>query len=386
MVSSLHASQLTMTHHPSRRRLTASQSQPVQATPQLDIDSATSDLQRLLDESPFDSLHTLIEATLNDSHQHKALQRELFLTHAPTLLSLHDSLTHSISSLDSLSTFLSTFSTDLGSVSHQIATLKEKSKRIEEQLTAKRQLEEPLDRLLGTGGIVLDPQVVDKIFDTPVDQSWKPAIVHLEKTIEATRRPLDQLAAIKSPRRRRSSTVNGADDAADDETSYKALVEARQVADACKIMATTKIRPFLISPFSLLRKSVTTNLQILQTSILLPHHAPLYGFLARQMPRIAIDVQRAYVSAARLYFETGFRRYARSLNTIAKRGYAADTGGIGNIADLGGGLLGGPSAGQADAWITSTDRLQYANFEGPGVTLGYQADDSKYVSIMMWMR
>lgn len=31
------------------------------------------------------------------------------------------------------------------------------------------------------------------------------------------------------------------------------------------------------------------------------------------MPRVAIDVQREYVALARLYYETGFRRYERAL-------------------------------------------------------------------------
>lgn len=371
-----------------------------------DLDAATQDILKLVQESPFDDLHSLIDSALNDSLEHKSLQRSLFLTHAPTFLSLHDSLAHSVSSLDSLSTFLSTFSNDLGSVSHQIATLKEKSIRIEQELTAKRQLEEPLDRLLngsGDGGIVIDPEVVAKIFDAQVDQSWKDAIAHLEKRIEATRKPLDQLASTNRPSTRsRRGSVKAANGAApspapatsteDDESTYKALVEARQVAEACKIMAASKIRPYLTAPFSLLKKSVTTNLQIVQTSVLLPHHAPLYGFLARQMPRVAIDVQRAYVSAARLYFETGFRRYARSLNQISKRGWAEDASASGNIADVGGGGVGGllgvggstSTASGKDAWTTSSDRLQYASFQGPGVTLAYQADDSKFVSGVAW--
>jgi hypothetical protein len=133
-----------------------------------------------------------------------------------------------------------------------------------------------------------------------------------------------------------------------------------------------------VAPFNLLKVSVSTNLQVLQTSILLPHHQPLYAFLARQMPRVAIDVQRAYVSAARLYFETGFRRYARSLTQVGKRGYA-DSGGEGGIADVGGGLFSAAKSDK-DTWMTDPSRLEYAKVAGPGVTLGYMGDDTTHVS------
>ncbi|CAO1629980.1 unnamed protein product [Sympodiomycopsis kandeliae] len=347
----------------------------------LDLDTAVSDIKHLLDSSQLNDLHTLINSSLQDIHTHKSLQRSLFLTHSPTFLSLHDSLEHSISSLDSLSSFLSTFSNDLGSISHQISSLKDKSASIDQQLAAKRQLEEPLDRLLNGGGdqdqgmgIVIDPNVVARIFDTDVDSStqWKEAITHLEQRIQATRRPLDELAAHSRSRNnrpsssRRSSQVAQPSQSEDESNSYAALVEARQVAESCKIMAATKIRPYLLAPFGLLRKSVTTNLQINQTSILLPHHAPMYGFLARQMPRVAIDIQRGYVSAARLYFETGFRRYARSLNTIAKRGYSENGSSVA-ITDT-----------RPTSWNIASDRLQHARVDGPSIVLGYQSDDSKF--------
>ena len=56
-------------------------------------------------------------------------------------------------------------------------------------------------------------------------------------------------------------------------------------------------------------------MQVIQTSVLLKYSA-LFGFLQRQAPNVAIELQRAYVGAARLYYETGFRRYARSLGVV----------------------------------------------------------------------
>lgn len=77
----------------------------------------------------------------------------------------------------------------------------------------------------------------------------------------------------------------------------------------------TKLRAFFLALFQSIRRSVTTNMQVIQTSVLLKY-SPLFAFLQRQAPSVAHEVQRSYVGAARVYYETGFRRYARSLGWI----------------------------------------------------------------------
>lgn len=79
--------------------------------------------------------------------------------------------------------------------------------------------------------------------------------------------------------------------------------------------AATKLRGFFLALFQPIRASVTTNMQVLQTSVLLKY-SPLYAFLHRQAHDVALEVQRSYVGAARLYYETGFRRYSRSLGYV----------------------------------------------------------------------
>lgn len=56
-------------------------------------------------------------------------------------------------------------------------------------------------------------------------------------------------------------------------------------------------------------------MQVIQTSVLLKY-CSLFAFLQRQAPAVAVELQRAYVGAARVYYETGFRRYARSLGVV----------------------------------------------------------------------
>lgn len=77
----------------------------------------------------------------------------------------------------------------------------------------------------------------------------------------------------------------------------------------------TKLRVFFLALVQPIRASVTTNMQVLQTSVLLKY-SPLYAFLYRQAYDVALEIQRSYVGAARLYYETGFRRYSRSLGYV----------------------------------------------------------------------
>lgn len=79
--------------------------------------------------------------------------------------------------------------------------------------------------------------------------------------------------------------------------------------------AATKIRVFFLGLFQPIRSSVTTNMQVIQTSVLLKY-VSLFAFLQRQAPAVANEVQRSYIGVARLYYETGFRRYSRSLSVV----------------------------------------------------------------------
>jgi len=56
-------------------------------------------------------------------------------------------------------------------------------------------------------------------------------------------------------------------------------------------------------------------MQVIQTSVLLKYR-PLYTFLQRRALSVALEFQKSYVAAARVYYETGFRRYTRSLSWI----------------------------------------------------------------------
>jgi vacuolar protein sorting-associated protein 52 len=127
--------------------------------------------------------------------------------------------------------------------------------------------------------------------------------------------------------------------------------------------AASKLRAFFLSLFLPIRTNVTTNMQVIQTSVLLKYRA-LYSFLQRQAPNVAYEVQRSYVAAARVYYETGFRRYIRSLGSIKAR----TTEKMELLA----------AERERDLSIDS-DRLRYAKIESSGVTLAFMADDKSHV-------
>lgn len=79
--------------------------------------------------------------------------------------------------------------------------------------------------------------------------------------------------------------------------------------------ATGKIRAFFMAILKPIKSSMTTNMQVIQSSVLLKYR-PLYTFLQRRAQNVALEFQKSYIAAARVYYETGFRRYTRSLSWI----------------------------------------------------------------------
>ncbi|KAF8631583.1 hypothetical protein AX15_002333 [Amanita polypyramis BW_CC] len=249
---------------------------------------------------------------------------------AREFVELHNQVQTSVNLLDSLESFLSTFQKDLQAVSGQISELQDKSKDIESRLKSRRKIERPLSSLISD--ITLPPQLTLTILDTEVGEPWISVINDFER----------RLVMIKSRAR-----VKGARDLA-------------EVAEGLRIVAATKLRTFFLALFQPFRRSVTTNMQVIQTSVLMKY-SPLFAFLQRQGSDVAQEVQRSYVGAARVYYETGFRRYARSLGYIKTR----TTEKFESIT----------SNDPHTEMRVDLDRLAYAKLDGPAVTLSYMADD-----------
>jgi len=153
------------------------------------------------------------------------------------------------------------------------------------------------------------------------------------------------------------------------------------IVEALRVKALTQLPLFLLSlirPLKSASTGLSTNLAVLQTSLLLKYQR-FYAFLLRQSPRLAKQVERGYVNAARAYYETGMRRYSRALGQIRLRTVERSE------------LIGNVSSEAAHAVLSKTptgvkqayDRLRYSELdvEGEGgVVLAYMADDKEYVS------
>ncbi|KAG6821582.1 hypothetical protein H0H93_000091 [Arthromyces matolae] len=239
----------------------------------------------------------------------------------------------SVDLLDSLESFLSTFKKDLSAVSGQISDLQDRSKDIENRLKTRRKIEKPLSSLISD--ITISPSLATLILDSQVGESWIEAIDDLER----------HLVTIKARSR------------------VKAARDLGEVAEGLRIVAATKLRAFFLALFQPIRGNVTTNMQVIQTSVLLKYSA-LFAFLQRQAPAVAHEVQRSYTSAARVYYETGFRRYARSLTSIKARNVEKHE----TIVN---------SEREKD-FDVDLERLAFAKIAGPGVTLAYMADDKTH--------
>ncbi|TFK28856.1 Vps52-domain-containing protein [Coprinopsis marcescibilis] len=260
-------------------------------------------------------------------------QPDFYQERARDFVDLHEQVETSDKLLDSLENFLSTFQKDLNAVAGQISELQDRSKDIEGRLKSRKKIERPLSSLLSD--ITVSPFLAKTILDSNVGEPWIDAIQQFEQRLITSR----------------------------SRTRVKAARDLGEVAEGLRIVAATKLRGFFLALFQPIRSSVTTNMQVIQTSVLLKY-APLFGFLQRQAPAVANELQRAYAGAARLYYETGFRRYARSLGLIKTRSPE-------KFETI--------TSGDSDKnFVMDLNRLQHGKLDGPSATLSYMADSKSH--------
>ncbi|KAG2757407.1 Vps52-domain-containing protein [Suillus brevipes Sb2] len=262
-------------------------------------------------------------------------QQSLFYhSQAKDFVDLHEQVETSVNLLDSLESFLSTFQKDLSSVSGQISELQERSKDIDNRLKSRRRIEKPLSSLLSD--LAIPPSLAITILDTDVGEPWIATITDFERRLD--------LLKVRS--------------------RVKAARDLGDVAEGLRIVAATKLRTFFLALLQPIRTSVTTNMQVMQTSIFVKYRV-LYAFLQRQAPNVAGEVQKAYTGTARTYYETGFRRYVRSLGWIKARTPEKPEPIISRNGNNGEPYL-------------NQDRLAYAKIDGPSIILAYMADDKTH--------
>ncbi|KAI6047442.1 vacuolar sorting protein [Pisolithus marmoratus] len=236
--------------------------------------------------------------------------------------------------LDSLESFLSSFQRDLSSVSGQISELQERSREIDRRLKSRRRIEKPLSKLVSE--LTIPPALILTILDVEVGESWIPVIDDFERRLDT----LEVRARVKAAR-----------DLAD-------------ISEGLRIVAATKLRAFFLALLRPIKDSVTTNVQVLQSSVYLKYR-PLFSFLQRKAEPVAKEIQDSYIAAARTYYETAFRRYIRSLGWLRSK-----------VTEKFEALV--TLSVQQDSSRLDHERLAYAKIDGPSVILAYMADDKTH--------
>ncbi|OJT13105.1 Vacuolar protein sorting-associated protein 52 A [Trametes pubescens] len=197
-----------------------------------------------------------------------------------------------------------------------------------------QRIEKPLANLVVD--LCIPPALATLLLDTRVGEDWIPAIVEFERRLDTLKFRV----------------------------RVKAARDLSEVGEGLRIVAATKLRTFFLALLEPIRTSMTTNLQVIQSSVWMKYR-PLYTFLQRHAPNVAHEVQRAYAAAVRTYFETGFRRYLRGLSWIKARTIEkAD-----NIAS---------APGESPDPEADPTRLSYARVDGPSVVMAYMADDKNH--------
>jgi len=167
-----------------------------------------------------------------------------------------------------------------------------------------QKIERPLSSLILD--LCIPPPLATLLLDTPVGEPWIDAVGQLETRLQS----INARARVKASR------------------------DLREIAEALRIVVSnssillsslgnssrqpfkvaTKLRAFFLALLQPIRTNMSTNMLVLQTSVLLKYRS-LFAFLQRNAIDVANEIQRSYAGAARTYYETGFRRYIRTLNS-----------------------------------------------------------------------
>ncbi|KAI6134979.1 Vps52-domain-containing protein [Pisolithus croceorrhizus] len=253
---------------------------------------------------------------------------------AKDYVELHAQVQSSMNLLDSLESFLSSFQRDLSSVSGQISELQERSKDIDGRLKSRRRIEKPLSKLVSE--LTIPPALILTILDTEVGESWIPVIDDFEGRLDT----LEVRARVKAAR------------------------DLGDISEGLRIVAATKLRAFFLALLQPIKDSVTTNVQVLQSSVYMKYRS-LFSFLQRKAEPVAKEIQDSYIAAARTYYETAFRRYIRSLGWLKSKVTEKFEALVTLSVHQGGSRL-------------DHERLSYAKIDGPSVILAYMADDKTH--------
>jgi len=154
--------------------------------------------------------------------------------------------------------------------------------------------------------LCIPPPSATLLLDTPVGEPWIDAVGQLETRLQS----IKARGRVKASR----DLMEIAEALRIVVRSPSILLSALENSSRQYFKVATKLRAFFLALLQPIRTNMSTNMQILQSSVLLKYRS-LFEFLQRNAADVANEIQRSYVGAARMYYETGFRRYIRTLNS-----------------------------------------------------------------------
>ncbi|GJJ69334.1 vacuolar protein sorting-associated protein 52 [Entomortierella parvispora] len=209
-----------------------------------------------------------------------------YVHQSQAFVDLHGQIKSCDEILETMENLLSIFQTDLGNISTEIQTLQTKSVTMSVQLKNRMAVENHLNDLLE--GILVTPQLIRKIYDGEVDDTWLAALAELNsKMYHAKARQGRHIRALK---------------------------EVGPELERLRIKAVEKIREFLLAKIKSFRIP-NTNVQIMQHSVLLKYK-DLNQFVMERHGEVAAEIRQTYANTLRWYFSNQFDNYATGLEKL----------------------------------------------------------------------
>ncbi|KAI8602883.1 Sac2 family-domain-containing protein [Dissophora ornata] len=209
-----------------------------------------------------------------------------YVYQSQAFVDLHGQIKSCDEILETMENLLSIFQTDLGNISTEIQTLQSKSVSMSIQLKNRMAVENNLNELLE--GILVTPQLIRKIYDGEVDETWLGALAELNSKMYHTK------------------TRQG--------RHIRALKEVGPELERLRIKTVEKIREFLLMKIKSFRIP-NTNVQIMQHSVLLKYKE-LNQFVMERHSEVATEIRQTYANTLRWYFSNQFENYAAGLEKL----------------------------------------------------------------------
>lgn len=193
--------------------------------------------------------------------------------------------------LETMEGLLVKFKSSLGTINKEIQTLQNDSQSMNIQLKNRVKTEKQLDRIIQ--GVVVSPESIEIICNGEVNEKYLGCLIEVNKKMAYMR--------VHSKQQKR----------------LKAFQELQPELERLRLRASAKVRQFLLDKINDLR-SLSTNAQILQTSIFLKYRF-FNHFLIERHPEAAVEVRDTYIHIMRQYYLDHFEAYQRGLMKLERQ-------------------------------------------------------------------